>query len=375
MLRVCHLITSLATGGAETALFRLVTATDRRKQEQVVISLTDEGVYGPRLREAGISVFALGMQRGRFSLSAFLRLVRLLRQQKPDVIQTWLYHADLLGLLAGGIAGIRRIAWNIRCSVTDERYVRGQAGVVLRLLALLSPIPRAVVSNSTAGQRVHTSLGYRPRQWRIIPNGLDIATFRPDPTAYRDMRVELGVPPETLLVGLVARYDPLKDYPTFLQTAVRVIRRRRDVHFVAVGSGVSPANKDLARLLRHLAISDRVHLLGERRDTPRLNAAFDVAMCTSTGEGFPNVLIEAMSCGVPCVSTDVGDAAVVIADTGLVAPAADPDKLAEAVLQLVETDPVRRHARGAAARQRVQEHYSLPIMVAHYQALYDSLIG
>ena len=375
MLRVCHLITSLATGGAETALFRLVTATDRMKQEQVVISLTDEGVYGPRLREAGISVFALGMQRGRFSLSAFLRLVRLLRQQKPDVIQTWLYHADLLGLLAGGIAGIRRIAWNIRCSVTDERYVRGQAGVVLRLLALLSPIPRAVVSNSTAGQRVHTSLGYRPRQWRIIPNGLDIATFRPDPTAYRDMRVELGVPPETLLVGLVARYDPLKDYPTFLQTAVRVIRRRRDVHFVAVGSGVSPANKDLARLLRHLAISDRVHLLGERRDTPRLNAAFDVAMCTSTGEGFPNVLIEAMSCGVPCVSTDVGDAAVVIADTGLVAPAADPDKLAEAVLQLVETDPVRRHARGAAARQRVQEHYSLPIMVAHYQALYDSLIG
>ncbi len=375
MLRVCHLITSLATGGAETALFRLVTATDREKQEQIVISLTDEGVYGPRLREAGIPVFALGMRRGRFSLSAFVRLVRVLRQQKPDVIQTWLYHADLLGLLAGGIAGIRTIAWNIRCSVTDERYVRGQAGVVLRLLSLLSSIPRVVVSNSTAGQRVHTSLGYRPRQWRIIPNGLDIATFRPDPTAYREVRAELGVPPDTLLVGLVARYDPLKDYPTFLQTAARVTRRRPDVHFVAVGSGVSPANEDLTKLLRHLEISDRVHLLGERRDTPRLNAAFDVAMCTSTGEGFPNVLIEAMSCGVPCVSTDVGDAAVVIADTGLVAPAADPDRLAEAVLQLVEADPVRRHVRGAAARQRVQEYYALPIMVAHYQALYESLIG
>lgn len=375
MLRVCHLITSLATGGAETALFRLVTATDREKQEQVVISLTDEGVYGPRLREAGIPVFALGMRRGRFSLSAFVRLVRVLRQQKPDVIQTWLYHADLLGLLAGGIAGIRRIAWNIRCSVTDERYVRGQAGVVLRLLSLLSSIPRVVVSNSTAGQLVHTTLGYRPRQWRIIPNGLDIAIFRPDPIAYREVRVELGVPQDTLLVGLVARYDPLKDYPTFLQTAARVTRSRPDVHFVAVGSGVSSANEDLTKLLQHLEISDRVHLLGERRDTPRLNAAFDVAMCTSTGEGFPNVLIEAMSCGVPCVSTNVGDAAVVIADTGLVAPAADPERLAEAVLQLVEADPVRRHARGAAARQRVQEHYSLPIMVAHYQALYESLIG
>ena len=373
LLRVCHVITSLATGGAETALFRLVTATDRAQQEVSVVSLTDEGVYGPRLREAGIPVHALGMQRGRFSLPAFLALIKLLRQRKPDVVQTWLYHSDLLGLLASRLAGIRRVAWNIRCSVTDERYVRGQAGTVLRLLSFLSPIPRVVVSNSVAGQRVHAMLGYRPRQWAVIPNGLETATFRPDPAAYLDVRRELGVAPDSILVGLVARYDPLKDYPTFLQTAARVAAKQPNVHFVAVGAGVTYANGDLAAHVQALGNSRQVHLLGERRDTPRLNAAFDIAMCTSTGEGFPNVLIEAMSCGVPCVSTDVGDAALVIGDTGLVEPAADPDRLAQAVLQLVEGGRTRRNTLGEAARRRVQEHYSLPIMVARYQALYDSL--
>lgn len=374
-MRVCHLITSLATGGAETALFRLLTGPGTNPQDVSVISLTDLGTYGPQLREAGIKVAALGMTRGRMSISAFVQLVRIVRAARPDILQTWLYHADLLGLLAGKVAGVSHIAWNIRCSVTDERYVAGQAGVVLRLLAALSRLPDAVIANSEAGLQVHRALGYRPRLWRVIPNGVDSNLFKPDPDAYRSVRQELGLSSDSILIGLVARFDPLKDHLTFLRTAALVLAATKtDAHFIAVGAGVTASNPALTETITSLGIGDRMHLLGERRDTPRLNAALDVAMCTSTGEGFPNVLIEAMACAVPCVSTAAGDAALVIGDTGFTAPVGDAAALAGSVLRLTEIDKQHREVFGAAARQRVQQNYSLSAMIDHYRDFYTSLV-
>lgn len=373
-MRVCHLITSLATGGAETALFRLLTGPGVNPRDVSVISLTDLGTYGPKLQKAGVSVTALGMTRGRLSVSAFAQLVRLLRSARPNILQTWLYHADLLGLIAGKVAGVPRIAWNIRCSVTDARYVRGQAGVVLRLLAALSRLPSAVIANSEAGLQVHRALGYRPQLWRVIPNGVDCSLFKPDPDAYRSVRKELGLSGDSILVGLVARFDPLKDHLTFLRTAATIAAATQaDTHFIAVGAGVTASNPALSGPIQDLRIGARIHLLGERRDTPRLNAALDVAMCTSTGEGFPNVLIEAMACAVPCVSTAAGDAALVIGETGFTAPVGDVTALAQAVLRLTEAGKQDRAVLGAAARQRVQQIYSLSTMIDNYRNLYELL--
>ena len=178
---------------------------------------------------------------------------------------------------------------------------------------------------------------------------------------------------DAILIGLVARFDPLKDHGTFLRAAAQVVRRHSEVHFVAVGAGVDSSNRYLASLSQELGLGPNLHLLGERRDTPSLNAAFDIATCTSLGEGFPNVLIEAMACGTPCVSTAAGDAAVVIGNTGLVVAPGDPNAFAMALLDFIDAGADYRMSRGAEARLRTASLYSLTAMVERYQDLYAGI--
>jgi glycosyltransferase involved in cell wall biosynthesis len=370
---IVHVITGLSIGGAETALYRLVTHAEGSRGTATVISLSDEGHYGPRLRAAGIAVHALGMRRGRFSLKLFLRLVRLLRAERPDVVQTWLYHSDLLGTLAARLAGLPRVAWNIRCSVADERHFRLGAGPIPRLLARLSTLPKVIISNSVAGKKLHESLGYRPRRWAIIPNGVDATLFRPDAAHYQSVRDELDLPAQTPLVGLIARQDPIKDHPTFLRAAQLVAQGNAEVHFLCAGQGIDPSNTALTALARELGIAGRVHFVGARNDIPRLTAALDVATCTSIAEGFPNILIEAMACAVPCVSTDVGDAALIVGDTGRVVAAGDHASLAQAILELLRRKASSPDDLGLLARNRVLSEFSLTSMVRKYQSLYDEL--
>ena len=373
MIRVVHVVSSLHTGGTEMMLYKLLAGMDRVRFANSVVSMTSGGAVAERIRGLGIPVTSLGMRRGIPDPWAALRLYRILAQERPQVVQTWLYHADLLGLAMARAAGIREVVWNIRCSTTDERYVRGMTGIVVRLLARLSRAPAAVVVNSDVGIAVHKGLGYHPRRWEMIPNGFDLARFRPDAAAYQDVRRELGATPDTLLIGLVARFDPLKDHATFLRAAALLAGRTPRVHFVAAGLGVDPANPELAGLIADPALSGRVHLLGERSDVPRITAALDIATCSSTGEGFPNVVGEAMACGVPVVTTAVGDAEAVVADTGIVVPPSSPRALADAWMSLVALTDEARIARGARARARVAENYDIAMIAARYEALYEEL--
>lgn len=374
VIKVVHLITSLSTGGAETMLFRLLGGMDRDKFSNMAISVTDEGTLGGQIREMGIPVHALHMRRGMPNPAGLWRLVRILRRERPVILQTWLYHSDLIGLVAARATRVPHVVWNIRCSETDERYTTGLTGIVLRLLARFSRSPDAVVVNSEAGQRSHENLGYHPRRWEVIPNGIDIEAFRPDPGASGTVRAELQIGPDCPLIGLVARYDPLKDHRTFIDATAEFLRAGGDAHFVLAGYGVDNANEALAKRIRELGIADRVHLLGERDDISRLNAAFDVATCSSTGEGFPNVLAEAMACGTPCVSTDVGDARALIGDTGLLVPKENPSALAQAWRVLADAGPGKRNDLGGAARARITHCYDLRSITQRYEAFYEGLM-
>jgi glycosyltransferase involved in cell wall biosynthesis len=372
MAHVVHLITGLSVGGAETALFRLLTSPGA-PHTRAVICLSDEGYYGPLLREAGIAVHALGMRRGRFSLRAFIKLVRLLREMQPDILQTWLYHADLLGLFAARIAGLPTVLWNVRCSAGNERELRRGAGPLVRLLARLSHLPAAVISNSIAGRSLHDAIGYRPKRWVVIPNGIDTTLFRPSPEHHKSLRIELGIPSHSLLVGLVARLDPLKNHAMFLRAAQQVAAHFPEVHFVCAGQGIDSSNSSITELAQELGLEGRLHLLGLRSDMPRLTSALDVAACTSSAEGFPNTLIEAMACGVPCVSTNVGDAELIVNDTGAIVRPGDAAHFAERVSALLRSHDLR-HEKGAAARARVLALYSLEAMTEAYRQLYESIL-
>lgn len=368
-LRVLHLITGLEIGGAERMLVRLVQPNDSTSLRQSVVSLTDGGTLASEIVSAGVPLFSLGMRPGLPHPLALYRLVKLMRRLSPDVLQTWLYHADLVGLLATPFSGGVPLLWNIRCAELDPNDHSWLLQGLRRVLAAASSRPAIVVSNSIAGRRAHEAIGYRPRRWEIIPNGFDTEVFRPRAEAPATVRREIAVPPATRLVGMLARVHPMKDHKTFLRAAALVAAARDDVHFVLIGRDTD-RDRLLAELARSLGLESRLHLLGERSDAPRLLAALDVLVSSSYSEAFPNVIAEAMACGVPCVVTDVGDSAAIVADTGTVVPPRDPAMLAQGVLELLAMEPARLRALGLVARARVVAEYSLQRAVQRYETIY-----
>jgi glycosyltransferase involved in cell wall biosynthesis len=220
---------------------------------------------------------------------------------------------------------------------------------------------------------VHEALGYAADKMQVIPNGFDLELYCPNSAAACAVRKEMGIPRDSVIIGLVARFDPLKDHKTFVAAAARLRSSVGGVHFVLCGEGVTWKNKQLCTWIEEHALGDCFHLLGRRADIPRLTAALDIASSSSRGEGFANVIGEAMACGVPCVVTDVGDSARIVGDTGRVVPAGEPVALAAAWQELIAAGEATRRALGQAARARIAEHYSLNSVGDRYQALYREL--
>ena len=374
-VRVTHLITDLMIGGAQTMLLQLLKASDHDRFQPTVICLTGDGQTAARIRDLGLEVHNVAMRPGLPGPGAVWRLYRLLRRLRPTVLQTWLYHSDFLGLILGRLVGIPAIAWNIRCAKTDARYHSGRNGMVVRLLARWSARPQAVVANSEAGRRLHEQMGYRPRRWCILPNGFDTTLFRPRDGAHTALCRELELPEDSLLIGLVARYDPLKDHATFLRAAAVCAGKVPNAHFVLIGAGVDSANAKLRRLIAEPGLDGRVHLLGERSDTPELTAGLDIATCSSSGEGFPNTIGEAMASGVPLVVTDVGDSAILLGAAGEVVPPGAPEAFADALVRLLNLAGEDRRELGLRGRRRIEECYAIDQIAAQYAALYRELAG
>lgn len=369
---VVHIITELGSGGAERMLTRVVLAAHQRAScRQVVVSLMNEGIYGATLRDAGVELHCLRMRRGVPSLPALLTLVRVLRRHKPDVIMTWLYHADLLGLLASLLAGLgaRRVVWNLRCSDFDSAVSAGSTRLVIRALTRLSALPAAVAANSWSGRRHHAMIGYRPQRWVILPNGFDPGEWRPDASDRRGVRRELGLAEHSTAIGMVARADPQKDHATFFAAAERLCADDRDLWFILIGRGTED-------LTVPAALAGRMKVLGERQDIQRLLRGLDVfVLCSAYSEGFPNVIGEAMATGLPCVVTDVGDSRHVVGDSGLVVPRRDSDALAQALNTVIIEPIAKRCERGRRARERIERHYQQDAMVAGYVDLWRSMCG
>ena len=373
MTSVVHLITDLDTGGSETALVNLVSRLDSSRFSNAVISLTNRGRHGSDLDRLGVPVTELHMKPSRPSPMALWRLRQTLRRAHPDILQTWLFHADFLGLAAGRAAGIKRICWNIRSADLRPSDHPASLFFLLRILARLSSLPVAVVVNSHAGRAAHEAFGYHPRRWELIPNGIDVAAFAPSEERRNRWRQANGIARDTPVVGLVARYHPMKDHATFLEAAGAVAARRPDVHFVMAGRGVDPTNAALVAAVARRELAGRISLCGEVTDTASLFCALDVAVSASYSEAFPNVVGEAMACGVPCVVTDAGDSARIVGGAGVVVRTRDAEGMSAAMMRLLTMDPASRAALGREARARITADYSLDRMAKRYEALYDGL--
>ncbi len=371
-IRILHLITSLNTGGAEMALLRLLEGMNRDRFEMQVVCMIPVGSVGEQIRALGIPVISLEMPPGRPTLHGFRQLVELLKKTNPDILQTWLYHADLLGLFAAKLANIPVVVWNVRNAEIEFLQARPLSYLVVKICARLSGWPNAVVINSLSGKTIHANLGYRPKEWDYIPNGIDTSRFFPDNSARERVREEWHVAPSELLIGIVGRLDPQKNHPAFLEAASLVQKQRADVHFVCIGTGSTSYQKKMVELADQLKLSNLLWT-GLRQDMSAVDNALDVLVSSSISEGFPNVIAEAMACGKPCVVTDVGDSASLVGETGFNVPASQPQALAKAIIQMINLSETERARLGEKARQRIIEKFSLEKMVQDYTEFYERL--
>lgn len=372
---VLHVITALDVGGAELALKRLVLSAPPGAARHIVVSLRDTGVVGRELQQEGIEVHAVGM-RGPFSaIRGFVHLARLISRIDPAIVQTWMYHGDLFGGLAARLAGRRDIIWGIR----QTGFGPGASAAtvaVMRLCARLSfSVPRLIVCCAESARLSHVAFGYCEQKMRVIVNGFDLPAL-PDLEARRPaVRAEIGAQRGQVVIGMVGRFDPLKNHRGFVTAARDVARRHASAFFMLVGRGVERSNAELMAWIDEAGLQDRCAVLGERRDIVSCMAAMDVFCLPSLLEGFPNVVGEAMALGLPCVVTDAGDAASLVGDTGWVVPTNDPVRLAAALDEVVALGPERRREAGRAARARIGERFSMARTRASFDRAYAELRG
>jgi glycosyltransferase involved in cell wall biosynthesis len=286
-----------------------------------------------------------------------------------------MYHADLLGLVAGKLAGVPSVIWGIHSANETLSGWRPLTRWVVRTCALLSRYPETILSVSESGKRAHAAMGYDTSRMVVVHNGYDLEVFKPAPEARAAVRRELGLSSDTLLVGLIARFHPAKDFRNFFKAASILLERHTGVHFLMAGTGVSTSNPELSRPIHELGLTGHLHLLGRRDDIPIVDASLDIGCISSATEAFPNSVAEAMACGVPCVVTDVGDAALIVGDTGRVVPPRNPEALARGLGDMMDLGPEGRKLLGERARQRVAEKFSLVKMIDAYEALYRQLSG
>jgi len=370
-MRVCHVITGLEVGGAEWALCGLLEALS--EPDNTVVALRGESALSARVADLA-PLSHLDMDPGRATPGDVLRLRSVLRRNQPDVIHAWMYHANLATSLA--MTGLRTpVIWGIHHSLSDLASEKRKTRAVIRANAWLSRSPTRIRYVSALAAKQHSQFGFSTRRALVIPNGYDTDRLKPDPDARARVRRELGIDPATLVIGMIARVHPTKDHENFLEAAAHFLPEHPGTVFVLVGGGASGDNPPLLAAIDRLGLRPHVRLCGKRTDIPALDAAFDIATLSSRGEAFPNAVAEAMACGTPCVATDVGDAALIIGETGAVVPPRDAPALSQGWARLAALSAPERRALGLRARERVVECFARRAIAHRFVDLYRELVN
>ena len=370
-MKIMQIIIGLDVGGAEMMLKRLVESHHGNPiYQHSVVSLTDIGKLGAQFQTMGIDVNTLGMN-SVFSIPlVLLRLVGLIRANQPDIVQTWMYHADLLGGLAACIAGNRYVIWGVR---TTDIQLDGSfmTAIARRLCARLSSwIPSVIVCAAEASKQFHVEVGYDATKMSVVPNGYNFSWLKASFNQRELLRQQYGIDQNNLVLGSLGRFHADKDQKNFVLTSGLLASKFSQLRFLMIGRGVDWKNRQLSNWIVDTGFKERFVLLGERDDVPQCLAAMDIFCLHSKTEGFPNVLAEAMAMSLPCISTDVGDAAMLLAETGVVVPKENSAALAQGVEQLLVLDQSTRSALGMQAKSRVEMLFSMDNARERFEEIY-----
>lgn len=372
-MRIVHVISGLALGGAERSLLRLVQAS--RRHEHSVISLAAGGGLAPQIRAAGVPLTELGLGRSLAAAAGLRRVGEALRHAHADVVQGWMYHANLAAS-AAALAGYSRapVLWGVRQTLSRLSNVPLATRAVIVAGAALRFQPRLIIYNSHAAAADHRRIGYGTAKARVIVNGVDTERLAPVSGLRAESRRRLALDDDAIVAVRLARNDPMKDHETLLAAFALAAEREPRLHLLLAGEGMTLGDPSLARLVRSTPAGGRIHLCGPQADPAWLLHAGDVAVSSSAhSEGFPNALAEGMACGLCAVGTDIGETAAIIGDRGRIVPVRDPAALGAVLLRLAEMGPDARRAMGASDRARVRHRYGLGAWAAAFDAAWTSV--
>jgi glycosyltransferase involved in cell wall biosynthesis len=375
--RIAHIITGLNVGGAEQMLAKLSSQTIHSKYLVEVISLSKRGSLADKIEKSGIIVTSLDINPQLPNPLKLASLLFRLWSFNPDLVQTWMYHADFFGGGIARLAGIKNIVWNIRNGTLNRKHLKFTTNIIIKLSSLFSTvIPKKIVSCSLNAIEYHESLGYEAKKMHYLPNGFELDRFRSDKMARKQLRRLLKIDHKMILIGMVARYHPQKDHKTFLAAANLLSKKFDNVHFALVGEGLNSSNRDLMEIILGYSLQDRIHLLGKRNDPEVIYPALDIfTLSSSFGEGFPNVIGEAMACEIPVVATRDGDVEKIISEFGILVEKENPRDLANKWGELLSYNVETRKNLGKMGRAHIAKNYEISKVANQYFSLYNLLIS
>lgn len=365
--KICHIITGLERGGAERFLFNLLTIGDlSKKTDNTVVSLMSEGYYGPLLKKHNIPLKCLNLNRGQINIRSALKLKQIIKNQKPDIIQGWMYHGNLAALLGTFITNKRiKLSWNIRLSLEIFSQMKFKTRLAIKLGAMFSKRANSIIYNSKRSLNQHRKLGFSSYNDFFIPNGFDTKKWKPNKSLKYKIRNSLNISNKARVIGYVGRGEEQKDLPKLFRVFDIIKKSHPNVILIAVGKNLE----------KYALNSDRIIFLGERSNVEQIMASFDLLCLTSKAEGFPNVIGEAMLSGLPCISTDVGDVKNILGKTGWIVPTNSTTLFAKYLDNLLKMPEKELKNYGKSARELIINNYDINKIIEQYISLYNSILN
>ena len=366
-IKILHIISGLNLGGAENNLFKICTLTNNQLLQHHVISLTDFGFYGNKLKLHNIKVYSLGFKKSLFDIFKFFKLMHLIYKISPNIVQTWMYHSDIIGSIATKIISRAPIIWNVRHGKYDNKL---SSRIIIFVCSFFSKIfPKAIISCAQSAINIHKHYGYDKSKFVLIENGFDLDYFsKKNNLIYKK---NLGIPINSFVVSYPARFHPQKNHEMFLSAAENILNTIPNVFFILCGRDIGSNNQLLTKLISKYKLRKRVLLLGEVSNIKSIYNISDLTCLTSSeGEAFPNIVAESMACEVLCISTPVGDAPIIINDDKYLIDFNDADGLANSIINFLKLTNTEKIKIGKKCRSNILRRYQIDKIINKYNSLY-----
>lgn len=373
-MKIIHILSGLSTGGAERMLVKLIKQT-KDIVEHVVISLSDEGEQGYYIKKMEIPLITLELSGAIQSLFSVGKLRKIIVSQDADIIQAWMYNGNLAAILACRSLNIP-VVYNVRHSLHNIRSEKKTMQATIRLNTFYSKRAAAIVYNSKVSRKQHEEFGFSSRASIIIPNGFDVDLYKKSQENRLFIREYFKIPENAFLFAQIGRNHPMKNHRGFIEAAIKTIQKanRKDIYFLVVGMGVG-SDLELQKLIRESKTEDKILLSDQRPDIEKVWSAADCGVLSSSwGEGFPNVVGEAMACENLCIVTDIGDSAFIVGDCGIVVQPNNIKDMSDSMVRMLRVPEGDFYAKSRQARKRIVDYFSIEKIAAQYLELYNDII-